>query len=128
MKLHALRRGPSRLVARPVTSSTSRTRIGPRRCLARRNYATLQSEDMVSPYCSTLKRALSLECAGLAALWSVATCRDDGAPRFSGRLRRQAAEDQSGDSHRTPKSSRIFWSALTCQRFSAAIGHGLLVL
>jgi hypothetical protein len=39
---------------------------------------------------------LFLECGDLAPLWPVATCRDHGSVESRVRLRRQAAEDQSG--------------------------------
>jgi hypothetical protein len=55
-----------------------------------------------------VKRSLEsslLECADLSALWSVATCRDLGSKEFRVPLRRQAAEDQSGD--RSPHSKEL---------------------
>jgi hypothetical protein len=47
-----------------------------------------------------------MECAGQSALWSVATCRGYRSPKSTKGLRRQAAEDQSGDW--SPHSKRAF--------------------
>ena len=73
MKLQALRWEPTRLVALPVMSSTSGTSIGHHLRLAKQNYATLQSENIVPVYSSTLKRA---------SLWSAPAWRRFGPSRL----------------------------------------------